>query len=136
VRAARLAVAVSIAGIAGCGSGTERQGSRLITVPNVADLSQAAAYCSLEAAGLRWRTGGELAVHSRVIRRRTADPRGGGLPTSGLVPHPCEPGGYLSQAEVHVLEQSPTPGTRVPPGTIVQLEDGCTLLRSLGTACL
>jgi hypothetical protein len=137
VRRAQLAALASLAGLGGCGGGPDvvQRDPRLVTVPDVVSLAQAATYCRLEAAGLRWRTGGERIVHSRVVRRRRVDRRGG-PPVSGHVAHPCGSGAYSGQAEVHVLDQFPAPGARVPRGTIVQLEDGCTMLRALATACL
>jgi hypothetical protein len=88
--------------------------------------SRTDAYCLLQAAGLRWRTGGEHRVHSRVPMLPTKPPT-----------DPCDEGsGSEDQGEPNVLEQLPPAGAPVSRGAIVRLEDGCTMLRALGTACL
>ena len=110
--------------LAACGGGEHE--ARPVVVPDVVGLPQEQAYCTLAAAGLRWRTGGERIVHSR------ARGQGAGTATRDA----CRRPGLTGEAPISVLEQSPAARTRVHRGTVVHLEDSCTLLRALGTACL
>jgi beta-lactam-binding protein with PASTA domain len=84
-------------------------------VPDVRGMPHSEAVCALQAAGLRWRSGDERRTHARAE---------------------CDDNS-ASAPDPPIRRQRPAPGTQVPRGTIVHLEDVCTLLRFArgGAAC-
>lgn len=87
---------------------------RIVTVPDLHGRPESTANCKLMSRGLRWRIGAD-----RVRAQRVCDTG------SAVSPDPA------------VQRQSPSPGTRVRRGTVVRLEDECSLLRFEpgGVAC-
>jgi hypothetical protein len=111
----RLAVvlALALALTPACGSADTSGAtgsSRRVVVPQVVGLSRSRAECRLHAAGLRWRLGAQRTPQSKPLV-------------------PC------GRKNVHVLpdptvrRQRPPRGYRVRRGSVVALEDACTLLR-------
>jgi hypothetical protein len=113
--------------VAGCGESAPREHDRAVSVvvPDVVDVLRKEAECRLAEAGLRWRTGSDRRVHSGRRGRSGSDAAGTGCAQAPRLEH-----------EPTVVEQSPSAGTTVPRGAILHLEDSCTLLRHVGTACL
>jgi hypothetical protein len=89
-----------------------------IAVPRVVGLTRSRAACRLVAVALRWRGGGEHAVHRRAFV-------------------PCHDRRVHVAPDPIVRRQRPRAGRRVAPGTVVVIEDDCTLLRfrKQPTAC-
>jgi hypothetical protein len=87
---------------------------RIVTVPDLHGRPESTANCKLMSRGLRWRIGAD-----RVRAERVCDT------SSAVSPDPA------------VQRQSPPAGTRVRRGTVVRLEDECSLLRfePRGVAC-
>lgn len=102
-----------LAGIGiGCGDSetSPPAASDHVVVPKVVGLPRSRATCVLVNAGLRWRGGGEPKANTR--------PAG-----------PCPDEGAAGAPDPRIKEQSPRAGRQVPEGTVVVLEDACTLLR-------
>ncbi|HEX4692561.1 MAG TPA: PASTA domain-containing protein [Solirubrobacteraceae bacterium] len=115
-----LAIA-AIAVLAGCNASVATEspaGQSRPRVPDVLGLPRSRAACTLIAAGLRWRVGGEHGAHNR-----------------GVIP--CGVSGVRLAPDPIVKRQRPRAGRPVRRGSVVALEDDCTLLRFKhpGSAC-
>ncbi|HET8756110.1 MAG TPA: hypothetical protein VFM58_08875 [Solirubrobacteraceae bacterium] len=90
-----------------------------VVVPRVVGMPRTRATCELAGAGLRWRSAGESRTHRRPLLA-------------------CDDEGAAVAPDPTIEQQRPEAGRRVRRGSVVVLEDECTLLRFAprGAACL
>lgn len=105
---ARLVISVLGAALAvgGCGSGNERASQGRVVVPDLKGKTLRDATCGLQQLGLRWRSRGTRGISPPV---NCGVGNGGG-----------------SMDDIPVTGQTPQPGSRVRPGSVVTLDDLCT----------